>query len=149
MERFMDMRRLFYGGEGFGGVAGNIALLALRVFTGLTLAFNHGIHKIPPSDRFIAGVGTMGFPFPEFFSYAVAATEFAGGLLLAFGLGTRVSSAFILITMLVIVFIRHADDPFRGSRELAAVFGMLAVLFLVGGPGGYSLDARLMSREQA
>jgi uncharacterized membrane protein YphA (DoxX/SURF4 family) len=43
--------------------------------------------------------------------------------------------------MAVAVVIRHAGDPF-GNRELALLYGVIALLFLLAGPGRYSVDER-------
>ena len=53
-------------------------LLILRVFAGLSLALAHGLGKLPPSDRFIAGAAEMGFPLPALFAWAAALPESLG-----------------------------------------------------------------------
>jgi putative oxidoreductase len=128
-------------------VAADVGLALLRVFTGLTLALAHGIGKIPPSERFVAGVAEMGFPLPVLFTWAAGLAEFAGGLLLAAGLLTRPASFFILFTMFVAVFIRQAGDPF-GDLELPLLFGMVALLYLLAGSGRFGLDALLFRRRR-
>ena len=120
-------------------------LLALRLFAGPALAFAHGINKLPPSERFLAGVVEMGFPMPLLFAWAAGLAEFGGGLLLAIGLLTRPAAFFILVTMFVAAFIRQAGDPF-GEREPAMLFGAIALLYLIAGPGRFSLDAQLGRR---
>ena len=120
-------------------------LLALRVIAGLSLAFGHGIGKMPPSERFIAGVTEMGFPLPVLFAWAAGLSEFVGGILLAVGLLTRPAALFIFITMSVAFFIRHAGDAF-GERELPMMFGAAALLFVLAGAGRFSLDAVLFSK---
>jgi len=117
-------------------------LLVLRLFTGLALAFAHGLGKFPPSARFIAGVEGMGFPVPALFAWAAAGAELVGGILLAIGLFTRPSALFILATMATAAFIRHAPDPFSG-KEKALLFGVVALLFLLAGAGRYSVDAMM------
>lgn len=120
----------------------DVGLLALRLFTGLALAFAHGLGKFPPSERFIAGVATMGFPVPALFAWAAAGAELIGGILLAIGLFTRPSAFLILATMATAGFIRHAPDPFSG-KEKALLFGAVALLFLLAGAGRYSVDAMM------
>lgn len=123
----------------------DLGLLLLRLFAGPALALTHGINKLPPSDRFVAGVVEMGFPAPMFFAWAAGIAEFGGGLLLALGLLTRPAAFLILVTMLVAAFIRQAGDPFA-EREAAMLYAAVAVLYLVAGPGRFSLDARLGHR---
>lgn len=128
-----------------GQVATSAGLLVLRVFAGVSLALAHGLGKLPPSARFVAGVGEMGFPFPLLFAWAAALSEFGGGLLLAAGLLSRPAALFIAITMGVAAFVRQAGDPFV-ERELALLYGAVAVTLLLTGAGRYSVDARLARR---
>lgn len=134
---------ILFGGADTSGILPNISLLVGRCVVGLSLAFAHGIGKIPPSERFVARVESLGFPVPEVFAFAAGISEFFGGLLLAVGLLTRPSAFFIFLTMLVVVFVRHANDPFGGSKELGTLYAGAAFLFLVLGSGRFGLDALL------
>lgn len=136
---------VLFGGAEIGSFVANAGLLILRVFTGLAMAFAHGFHKIPPSQRFVDSVGTLGFPVPEMFAWVAGCSEFFGGLLLAGGLITRPASFFIAITMCVAAFLRHAADPFTG-KEKALLFGAVAVAFLLIGSGNYGIDAWIRRR---
>jgi putative oxidoreductase len=140
-----QVRWFFFGGAGGGSATADLGLLLLRVFAGLSLAFAHGLGKLPPSARFLAGVEEMDFPLPLFFGWAAALSEFAGGLLLVLGLLTRPAAVFVGITMAVAAFIRQAGDPF-GERELALLYGTVAVMLLLTGAGQYAIDARLRGR---
>ncbi|HEY0590445.1 MAG TPA: DoxX family protein [Thermoanaerobaculia bacterium] len=135
---------LFFGGTN-NAAATDVGLLVLRVFAGLALAFGHGLGKFPPSDRFITGVGGMGFPLPFVFAWAAALAELAGGILLALGLATRPAALVIAATMATAGFIRHAPDPF-GRKELAFAYLAVAILFVLAGAGRYSVDALLRKR---
>lgn len=125
----------------------DLGLLALRLFAGPALAFAHGINKLPPSERFLAGVVEMGFPQPVLFAWAAGLAEFGGGLLLALGLLTRPAAFLILVTMFVAAFVRQAGDPFA-EREAALLFGAIALLYLIAGPGRISLDAAIARRSR-
>lgn len=138
----MSIRKFLMGGERITSISANIGLAALRIFAGLGLAFGHGIKKFPPSDRFIEGVAKLGFPMPEFFGWAAACSEFFGGMLLAAGLATRPAGVFVLITMCVAAFIRHAGEPFT-SKEKALLYACIALVFILIGSGKYGLDAIL------
>ena len=81
-------------------------------------------------------------------SQALAAlAEFGGGLALIVGLLTRLASLGIISMMVVAIGMVHVPkgDPFVSqggpSWELAAVYLACAVLFLLLGPGRFSLDA--------
>jgi putative oxidoreductase len=125
----------------------DFGLLAIRLYFGIALAFAHGIRKLPPSDRFIAGVIEMGFPIPTLFAWASAFAEFGGGLLIAVGLLTRPAAFFVAINMSVATFIRQAGDPFV-ERELAAAYLAVAIALLCSGSGRFGLDARLFRKRR-
>lgn len=133
----MTVRSLF-----FGTGPADFGLMIVRVFAGLSLAFAHGMGKLPPSEQFVTGVRGMGFPAPEAFAWLAALSEFAGGLLLALGLLTRPAALAIAITMGVAAFITHASDPFQ-KKELALFFLAVALCFLFSGAGKYSVDAAI------
>ena len=140
------VRSFLFGGAGGGSAAADAGLLVLRVFMGLALALGHGLGKLPPSARFLAGVEEMGFPLPVLFGWAAALSEFAGGILIALGLLTRPAAFFVAVTMAVAAFVREAGNPF-GDRELALLYGAVAVMLLLAGAGRYSADARLRGRS--
>lgn len=135
----MNVRNILFGST---ETRADLGLLVLRVGFGLTLAFGHGLGKLPPSDGFVANTASLGFPLPVLFAWAAALSEFAGGLLVAVGLLTRPAALFVAITMSVAFFVQHGADPFS-DKELAFVFLIWAVGMLLTGPGRYSVDARL------
>lgn len=139
------MRRILLGGAGGGDRTADLGLLLFRVFVGLALAFGHGLGKLPPSERFLAGIAEMGFPAPLLFGWAAGISEFVGGLLIAAGLMTRPAALFAGITMFVAAFIRQAGDPFT-EIEKALLFLAAMVLLLLMGAGRYSIDAMLKRR---
>ena len=118
----------------------DILLTLLRFFSGMSMAFAHGLRKVPPSDGFIEHIGEMGFPLPAFFAWSAGLSEFAGGILLALGLMTRPAAFFVAVTMLVAGFINHAGDPF-GSAEKAYMYLVIAMVYMIIGSGRFSLDS--------
>lgn len=117
----------------------DFSLALLRVFIGLTMAFSHGLGKMPPPEQLIGGVEAMGFPMPVFFAWAAALAEFAGGILLAIGLLTRPAAAFVMITMATAFFIVHAADPFQ-NKEMALLYLLTSLFFVIHGAGRWSVD---------
>ena len=132
------MKKLLFSGTE-NSITTDLMLSLFRLFAGLSLALAHGYKKVPPSEGFIEHTGYLGFPFPEFFAYAAGLSEFAGALLLAFGLFTRPAAFFVAITMFVAAFINHAGDPF-GNAEKAYIYFAIAILYLVLGSGKFSVD---------
>jgi putative oxidoreductase len=72
--------------------------------------------------------------------------EFFCSLLLALGLFTRMALIPLIINMLVVVFIAHANDPFS-DKEHGLSFLFPHILIFLTGPGRFSLDALLFSRK--
>lgn len=124
------------------GPRGDLGLLLLRLFTGLALAFAHGINKVPPAEGFVGWIGSFGFPAPLFFAWMSGIAEFFGGILLAVGLMTRPAALLIAINMAVALIFAHAGDSF-GDRELPFFFLFSALAFSAVGGGRYSVDALL------
>ena len=117
----------------------NVGLLVLRVFSGLFMAIGHGLGKIPASDKFIAAIGQMGFPFPAFFAWSAGLAELLGGLLIALGLLTRPAALFLGFTMFVAAFVRHATDPFL-IKEKALLYLVICLCIFCTGGGRFSFD---------
>jgi putative oxidoreductase len=130
-----------------GSPTADAGLATLRVVAGLLLALLHGIGKVPPQEGLIGWIGGMGFPAPIVFAWLAGVAEFLGGLLIAIGLLTRPAAAFVFIHFVIVVFVAHAGDPI-GDRELAILFGAIALAFALTGPGRFSIDA-LIGRRAA
>ena len=67
--------------------------------------------------------------------------EFIAPIFIIFGFKTRWASLVSIITMAVITFVVHADDPFKG-KEKALLFGIGFILLFLQGPGKFSLDKK-------
>ncbi|MGW4400348.1 DoxX family protein [Amycolatopsis nivea] len=81
----------------------------------------------------------MGYHPALFFALLGGACEFAGGLLLMFGLLTPLAAAMVMGTM-INAFAAVADKPLENSA-LAIVLLVLAAGLAFAGPGRFSLDA--------
>ena len=119
----------------------NVGLLWLRVLMGLGISMFHGYGKVfgGRMEQFADGAAKMGFPAPDLFAWGAALSEFLGGILIALGIGTRIAAFFVFCTMTVAAFVRHADDPVD-VKELALIYGVIAMAILLLGPGRFSLD---------
>ena len=117
-------------------------LLILRLVVGAAFLY-HGYGKI--QNPF----GWMGpnAGIPAVFQALAAVSEFGGGIAWMLGLLTPLASFGLACTMTVAVWM-HAGvlhDPFvalQGGRsyELASAYLCVAVLFLLAGPGRFSVD---------
>jgi putative oxidoreductase len=125
----------------------DLFLLLLRLGAGLMLFGFHGYGKLKGALGllqgqewpFVAFVGNFGFPVPAFFAVCAALAEGVGSLLLAAGLFTRYAAAAVGFTMLMAVT-HHVRTDMR--FELAAIYLLVALLFVFSPPGRFSLDAR-------
>lgn len=141
----MKLHNLLFSGSGANSLVGEFGVFIIRFAFGLTLMLAHGLGKIPPSGQFIEGVGKLGFPSPEIFAWFSALAEFLGGGLLAVGLLTRFASLAIAINMAVAFCMAHYADPFQ-KKEMAFLYGVVALGFLLFGGGKLSLDGVISTR---
>jgi putative oxidoreductase len=90
-----------------------------------------------PED--VANYGGLFAIAPVFFAWMGAFSEAVGGLLLVFGLKTRLASFLILCTMLVAIVMQQAD---KGLWAMLPAFGFLwvALYSLMLGSGRFGLD---------
>ncbi len=86
---------------------------------------------------------SMGYPLPYVNAYLASITEGLGVILLFLGLGTRIITVPLMITMLVAIFAVHYANGFaagdNGYEIPLYYFLMLFTLFVMG-PGRISVD---------
>ncbi|MBI2026444.1 MAG: DoxX family protein [Deltaproteobacteria bacterium] len=143
------MKSVLFSGSEVSGFSGNVGVLALRLFVGVSLAFSHGIGKVPPSQEFIAmtgGLTTMFALYPVLFAWMSGLAELVGGVCIALGLCTRMAALFVSINMAVAGFIFHADDPFQ-KKEFAFLYLASAVCIMLIGCGKFGFDNLVKKRS--
>lgn len=115
--------------------------LALRLALALSIIY-HGYQKVFSHDalhHFTHYVATLGLP--GWLGYVSALTELVGGILILFGLFTRVAAIFVTVNMLVALFavaIRHGYNSYSYVAALAAI----AIMLIFSGGGALSLDRK-------
>jgi putative oxidoreductase len=112
-------------------VTGQSGILILRLMAG-GVFFWEGILKFVYTNQGVGRFTKLGFPFPETTAHFVASGEIIGGLLLIFGLCTRITSFYFIIQMIVAVLSTKIDlylgtSPLPLPPALPKV-GMWAVL---------------------
>jgi len=117
----------------------NAGFFLLRIFVGIAFII-HGYGKTFENlSGFVSYIGKMGIPFANILGTAAAFSEFFGGIFLSVGLFSKISSFFLTCTMFVAVFIAHAGMPFE-KRELAIVYLLCSLMFMLKGGGKFSID---------
>lgn len=128
-------------------------LLVIRTMVGVVFVF-HGAQKLfgafggPGLDGFTGFLTQLNVPMPGVSAVLAAVAEFAGGLALIAGLGTRVAALPVVITMLVAAFKVHgsAFSAQAGGMEYALTLGVVTAGLALTGAGRWSLDAVLGQR---
>lgn len=117
----------------------DLALLVLRLIGG-GFMLTHGLPKL---QKILAGDFGFADPIgvgPTFSLILTVGAEFFGALLIVLGLGTRLVSVPLMITMLVAAFIVHGSDPF-GKQEFPLLYFVIYLALFLMGSGRFSLDA--------
>src|SRR4249920_3467723 len=83
-------------------VTGQSTILLLRLMAG-SVFFWEGILKFVYTNQGVGRFTKLGFPFPEATAHFIAVGEIIGGLLLIFGLLTRITAFYFIIQMIVAV----------------------------------------------
>ncbi|MBY8963575.1 DoxX family protein [Flavobacterium sp. D11R37] len=117
----------------------DIALLLLRIAVGCFM-MTHGLQKL---DMLMED-GPVKFADPigvgEQLSLILTVfAELICSFLIIMGFATRLAAIPLIITMLVILFVVHANDPFD-NKELPGLYLAVYVLLLVVGSGRFSVD---------
>ncbi len=125
----------------------DLGLLWLRILMGAGIA-THGYGKVFGGHMamFSEGVVKLGFPMPGLFTWAAALSEFAGGICVALGLGTRVAALCVFSTMSVAAFLAHRADPFPVKELALAYWTVSGALVLLGG-GRFTLGRLLKGKK--
>jgi putative oxidoreductase len=124
-------------------------LLAIRLYWGWQF-WTDGWGKLHHLARVGAYFAQLNLPMPHATALFVSILEFAGGILLAAGLGTRAISLALFLNMTVAFWAAEKDaflgvisnpDKFQGAD--AYNYWFAALLILVLGPGWIALDTLL------
>jgi putative oxidoreductase len=128
-------------------------LLAVRLYWGWQF-MQAGWGKLHDIGKVIGFFTELSIPAPVLNAYFVSALEFAGGLLLAVGLGSRLIASLLAVDMIVAYITADREalfsiisnpDKFTAAAPYTFLFASLLVLIL--GPGRFSLDTLLTRRR--
>jgi len=123
----------------------NILILLLRIAIA-ALMIRHGLPKL---SKLLEG-GEIQFGDPiglgtAFSLFLAVFAELLCSVLIGIGLGTRLATIPLMVTMFVAAFITHGADPFQ-RKEMALLYLLFYVVLLVIGSRKYSIDY-LISRK--
>jgi putative oxidoreductase len=136
------MKRLFQTGTKEEYL--NILVLVLRVSIAAFM-ITHGWPKL--SKLLAGGEIQFGDPIglgPTISLILVVFSEVFCSILIAIGIGTRLATIPLMITMLVAAFIAHGPDPF-GRKEMALLYFLFYLTLFVIGSRKYSIDYLISS----
>lgn len=106
-------------------VADFFAPLALRLYL-VPIFWMAGIQKFNSFDSTVAWFGNpdwgLGLPAPALMAFLATATELVGAILLLFGLGVRLISIPLMITMLVAAFSTHIQNGWLAIATGSGIF---------------------------
>ena len=120
----------------------DLPLLFLRLILAYGF-YNPAMMKLKDVNAIGDWFDSMGYPLPYLNAYMATITEGLGVILLILGLGTRLISVPLMITMLVAIFTVHYANGFNaGDNGYEIPFYYMLMLFtlFVMGPGRLSAD---------
>ncbi len=129
-------------------------LLAIRLYWGWQFA-QDGWGKLTHLDRVTQFFASLNLPAPHMTALAVALIEFAGGILFALGIASRLTSLVLFVNM-TMAYLSVPDDrtnffhmfskpeDFYGASPYTYWFAALLILIL--GPGLFALDTLIHRR---
>ena len=130
----------------------SLFLLAVRLYWGWQFA-QTGWGKLQHLSKVTDFFTTLGIPAPTFSALAVSWLEFAGGILLALGFGSRFIGLLLAVDMFVAYLtagrqnlLSIFSDPGKFYGDDAYTFLFASLLILIFGPGRLALDELLKKR---
>lgn len=112
--------------------------------------YSPALYKVSDFSGTARWFDSIGMPFPTLNAYLAGITEFSGVILLALGLGTRLISIPLIVTMLVAIFTVHIDNGFSAAHngfEIPFYFIIFLIVLIIYGPGRLSLDYLISRRK--
>jgi uncharacterized membrane protein YphA (DoxX/SURF4 family) len=153
-----QIKNLLFGSVKTDSVIFNWGYFLFRVYAGLSIALGAGLSKVfhkinekgsdgwdnmafGASDWFINQVKDIGFTFisPSFWAYLAIYGEFLGGLLIAFGLFTRLSSIQLAFQFFIVSFVWYDSPEFMTGMYYQQLIFWSFVMTYAAGDGKYSL----------
>ena len=122
-------------------------LLFVRLYWGIQL-MQSGWGKLHNLDKVTDYFTTLGLPMPHQMAVSISCVELFGGLFLALGLLSRITSLGLTVNLIMAYVIGDREallsifsDPDKFTAAAPFVFLVASLIVLCFGPGIFSLDA--------
>ena len=137
----------YFSSTRYNATAVDVILFIVRVFIGFAM-LTHGYPKLVKlvSGEEIQFYNFLGMGGKLSLGLAVFA-EFVCSIFLILGLFTRWAASFLAFTMVIAAFVVHSADAFD-AREMSLIYLSIYALILVLGPGKYSVDHKISSKNE-
>jgi putative oxidoreductase len=123
----------------------DLGLLFLRVTVAGVMLVSHGWGKLMSfGEKYAMFPDPLGVSSPVSMALAVGAEVFCSAAIIL-GLGTRLAAIPLAFTMVIAMFVIHADDPWQ-KKEFAFMYLLPFLTLVCTGAGRFSLDAILARR---
>jgi len=150
MERIQKLYEMFVRAA---GSLESPFLLIVRLYWGWQM-MQTGWGKLGDLGKVTNFFASLGIPAPAVNAYFISGLEFAGGILLAIGLGSRVIAFLLAADMAVAYYLADHEallsffsDPGKFSAAAPFTFLVASLIVLIFGPGKLALDAIIAKRS--
>ena len=129
----------------------SLPLLLMRLILAFGF-FGPAKMKLGNIDGIISWFESINIPLPALNAYLATGTEALGVVLLALGLGTRLISIPLIITMIVAIVTVHLGNGFEASNngfEIPLYYMIMLITLLIYGSGKFSMDHLLHKKHKA
>lgn len=120
----------------------SIPLLLMRIILAIGF-FGPAKMKLGNIDGIISWFESIHIPMPALNAYLATGTESLGVILLALGLGTRLISIPLIITMIVAIVTVHLGNGFEAGNngfEIPLYYMIMLLTLVIYGGGKFSVD---------
>jgi len=121
-------------------------MAVLRIITGLLMAY-HGLEVFSTEtmNMYMGWDSVKALPAGNFMVYAGKAGELLSGILLTIGLFSRWAALAMAVIMFFICFF-IGSGKFWYEDQHPFLFGMMALVFTIFGPGAWALDNKISKK---
>ncbi|MBN8788878.1 MAG: DoxX family protein [Terrimonas sp.] len=122
-------------------------LTFIRIIIGLLIAY-HGweVFDKAKMEEYAKWESFNSYAAPAVMVYIGKGAELISGVLLAFGLFTRIAAVILIITMLYICF-KVGNGRFWYEDQHPFLFALLGLIYFFAGGGKYSMDNILLRKK--